>query len=512
MPAPPLRRSGILLHPSCLPGPHGSGDLGPSSRHFVDWLVAAGQQLWQVLPLTPIGPGNSPYASVSAFAGNPLLVALEPLVEAGWLAAPRAEACADFGRDHIDFDRVTPWRMARLRDAWQGFRERATAAERQTFSSWSAGQADWLDDYALFMALDAEARALHGRDNWTQWDPAVASRQAAALALAREGHADEILHWKFVQWCFDCQWTALRNYAAERGIGMVGDLPIFVAHHSADCWAHPGMFWLDARGMPAAVAGVPPDFFSATGQHWGNPLYRWDVCAADGYAWWLARMRRQLAQADMVRIDHFRGFAAYWEIPVDASSAVHGRWRPGPGKALFEHLQAGLGRLPIIAEDLGVITEDVRALRDGFGLPGMRILQFGFGGRADHPYLPHNYRANSVAYTGTHDNDTVVGWWNACSEAERGHVLDYLGEPNEAFHWRAIRAVSASVADTTIFPMQDVLGLDSRHRLNTPGSVGCWTWRFRWDWVGPEPAERLHRLTRTYGRVPLPPEAPASYD
>lgn len=497
------RSSGILLHPTSLPGPHGSGDLGPASRHFVDWLAAAGQSWWQTLPLTPIGPGNSPYASVSAFAGNPLLVALEPLIEAGWLAAPRGAELPDFDPRQIDFAQLIPWRLARLREAGEGFAARADAAQQAEFAAWCAREAAWLDDYALFMALD-QAHPDPGPAGWTGWEPALAGREPAALAAARQRHAKEIRFWQFAQWCFARQWADLRAYAAARGVRLIGDLPIFVAHHSADCWAHPDMFWLDAGGLPTVVAGVPPDFFSATGQHWGNPLYRWDVCAARGYDWWQARMARSLALADLVRIDHFRGFAAYWAIPADAPDARAGHWEPGPGAALFHHLAEKFGTLPIIAEDLGVITPDVEALRDGLGLPGMRILQFAFGGGAEHGYLPHNYPVNTVAYTGTHDNDTFAGWWAHCSERERRHASDYFGPAGEAPHWQALRLLSASVAALVVFPLQDVLGLDSRHRMNTPGALGCWGWRFAWDRIGPEAAQQLAELGRLYGRHPAP--------
>ena len=498
---PALRRSGILLHPTSLPGPHGSGDLGPGSRHFVDWLATARQGLWQVLPLTPIGPGNSPYASVSAFAGNPLLIALEPLVEAGWLDAEALVEVPTFDPGQIDFATVPDWRIARLRRAEAGFLAHAGAPDRAAFAAFRTRAASWLDDYTLFMALDQAAQARHPGARWTAWPAELAGRAPAALAHARQEHAAETGFWAFVQWCFDTQWSALRAYATARGIGLVGDLPIFVAHHSADCWAHPDLFLLDARGEPTAVAGVPPDFFSATGQHWGNPLYDWERCAAQGYAWWIARMRRQLEQCDLVRIDHFRGFAAYWSIPADAPNAMSGHWKPGPGAALFQAMAAALGPLPIIAEDLGVITPDVSELRDGLGFPGMRILQFAFGGAADHAYLPHNYPSNAVAYTGTHDNDTLQGWWAAAGAAERDHALRYLGPAEEPLHWRALRMVSASAASTVIFPLQDVLGLDSRHRLNTPGELGCWSWRFQWDWVAPDAARKLADISALYGRA-----------
>ncbi len=501
------RRSGILLHPTSLPGPHGIGDLGPAAYHFVDWLSAAGQSLWQMLPLTPIGPGNSPYASVSAFAGSPLMVALEPLVTAGWLAPVPDSELVGFDSASVDFATLAPWRIGKLKEACAGFSTRATAADRAALSSFAQGESSWLDDYALFMALEAHCNRDRPGHDWTAWDPALAGRDPVALAAARTRHADEISFWVFVQWCFDVQWQALRSYAAQRQIGMVGDLPIFIAHHSADCWAHPELFCLDSRFQRTVVAGVPPDFFSATGQHWGNPLYRWDACEREGYRWWIARMRRQLSLSDRIRLDHFRGFAAYWEIPASAPTAVAGHWVPGPGADLFQAMTAVLGPLPIIAEDLGVITDDVVALRDGFEFPGMRILQFAFAEGSDNNYLPHNYQPNTVAYTGTHDNDTAIGWWATASPRERAYAGRYLPTDGREVHWDLIRAACASVARTAIYPLQDVLGLDGRHRLNTPGSTGCWTWRFHWDWVDPGAALRLRALTESYGRL-----APESAD
>ncbi len=497
------RRSGILLHPTSLPGPHGSGDFGPSAYHFVDWLAAAGQTVWQMLPLNPIGPGNSPYASVSAFAGSPLLVALEPLVEQGWLPAVEPQATAGFDARRVDFGRVAGWRMDRLREAARGFFARAGATDREAFAAFCSAQAHWLDDYALFMALDQASRAGAGFVPWTQWDTALARRQPRALAAAHRRHAEAVEFWRFTQWCFDAQWQAVRRYAGERGVLTIGDLPIFVAHHSADCWARPDLYLLDERCEPTVVAGVPPDYFSATGQRWGNPLYDWAAMQRDGYAWWIARVRRQLELADWLRIDHFRGFAACWEIPAASPTAVDGRWIPGPGAGLFETMRQALGRLPLIAEDLGVITADVEALRDRFDLPGMRILQFGFDGDAAHPFLPHNYVANACAYTGTHDNDTFLGWWRTTTPRERALAAAYLNCDEAGAAWAAVNAVSRSLARLAVFPLQDVLGLDSAHRMNTPGREQCWTWRFDWPMVGPAPGPRLADLSAATGRAPL---------
>ena len=497
------RRSGILLHPTSLPGPHGSGDFGPSAYHFVDWLVSAGQSVWQMLPLNPIGPGNSPYASVSAFAGSPLLVALEPLIDRGWLAPVGADEVAQFSARQVDFEDVTDWRMARLREAASGFFARADATDREAFAAFCNAQAHWLDDYALFMAVDEAARAAAGFVPWPKWDEALARRRPRALTAAHGRHAEAVDFWRFTQWCFDAQWKAVRRYANERGVLLVGDLPIFVAHHSADCWMRPDLYLLDEQFEPTVVAGVPPDYFSATGQRWGNPLYDWAAMQRDSYAWWIARVRRQLELADWLRVDHFRGFAGCWEIPAANPTAVEGRWVPGPGVELFEEMQRVLGRLPLIAEDLGVITPDVVALREHFGLPGMRILQFGFDGNAEHPFLPHNYVANTCAYTGTHDNDTFLGWWRKAPAQERAVAGVYLNCDEAGAPWAAIHAVSRSVAKLAMFQLQDVLGLDSEHRMNTPGKEQCWTWRFTWDMVGPEAGPRLARLSAVTGRAPL---------
>jgi 4-alpha-glucanotransferase len=493
------RASGILLHPTSLPGPHGSGDLGSASRHFVDWLVAAGQKLWQILPLGGIGPGNSPYMSSSAFAGNVLLVDLQDLQDRGWLdAADLQPPAGGFAPHRLDFSKVVPWRMERLHRAAHSFASGTrTAAEHAEYTAFCARHASWLDDYALFMAL-ADA---NGWRLWCDWDPALVRREPAAMATARARHANAIGFWKFCQWRFFHQWIALRAYAGEHGIRIVGDAPIFVAYQSADVWARQELFELDATGRPQVVAGVPPDYFSATGQRWGNPLYRWDAHRQEGYAWWIERVRRTFELVDIVRIDHFRGFVAYWEIPASEPTAIVGRWMPGPGAALFEAIAAALGTLPIIAEDLGVITPEIDALRRQFHLPGMRVLQFAFGGGNDNSYLPHNYDANTVVYGGTHDNNTSVGWWAEASEAERAHVRDYLGVDGHAIAWDLIRAASASVADTVIHPLQDVLELGADCRMNLPGKgEGYWEWRFTWDQVRPEHAQRLRRLGALYRR------------
>jgi len=500
------RQSGILLHPTSLPGPQGSGDFGPGARHFIDWLAVAGQALWQVLPLTPSGPGDSPYAGVSAFAGNPLLVALEPLLAQGWLTRDElVDAHGPFDDQRVDFGRVVPFRLDRLGRAAAAFFARANPAQRATYEAWCAAEAEWLEDYALFMAIDTHVQRAHGHRPWSRWEPALARREPAALAAARRALGDSVALWKFVQWCFDTQWAEVRAHARLRQVAVVGDLPIFVAHHSADCWARPDLYHLDEHFEPKVVAGVPPDFFSATGQRWGNPLYDWDAMQRDGFAWWIARLKRQFAWADAVRIDHFRGFAGYWEIPASCPTAIEGRWVPAPGHALFTAIEQALGRLPIIAEDLGLITADVVALRDGFNLPGMRILQFGFSGAADHAFLPHNYSANTVAYTGTHDNDTVLGWWHGATDRERAFARTYLGSSSDGrdLPARMGHVLMQSIARTVLFPLQDVLGLDGMHRMNIPGQLGHWRWRFRWDYVPADTADRLASLGAACGRAPL---------
>ena len=493
------RCSGVLLHITSLPGPYGIGDFGPAAYQYIDWLSAAGQRIWQLLPTTPVGPCDSPYQSVSAFAGSPLMVALEPLIENGWLHAPELSA-ALFDTKRVDYGRVIPWRTRQLRLAAAGFFERANDAQRAEFDSWRQAQAHWLADYSLFMALETA----HGGKPFWEWDPALRTREPAALESAREQHAAEMSFWDFVQWCFDTQCSALRRYAASRDVAILGDLPIFIAHHSADCWARPDLYYLDEDFQPTVVAGVPPDSMGPLGQRWGNPLYRWDRMAAENFSWWTARVKRALEQADILRIDHFRGFAGYWEIPATCPTAIEGRWVPSPGKALFAAIALELGQLPIVAEDLGLITPDVIELRDGCGFPGMRIVQFGFGSDGDHEFLPHNYSRETVAYTGTHDNETVRGWWQNAPAHERHFAETYLHATADDCHWRMIQATCNSVACMAIYQMQDVLGLDGSHRMNLPGTTtGNWAWRFEWSMVGPEHAKTLARMAAASGRGPF---------
>jgi len=500
------RQSGILLHPTSLPGPYGSGDLGPAAYHFVDWLVAGGQSLWQVLPLGSAGPGNSPYISPSAFAGNELLIDLGQLRDAGWLTDADLASPPAFADDRVDYAAVRSFRITRLRRAAKRFFGRQETTTQDAYDAFCREASAWLEDYALFMALDSSRTC--GGKIWHQWPAALARRQTAALDEARAKYGDEMKFWKFCQWRFFDQWAKLKAYAHARHIELVGDLPIFVAEHSADVWSHPELFDLDKHGRPRNVAGVPPDYFSATGQRWGNPLYRWSAHAAEGYRWWVERMRQTMKLCDIVRIDHFRGFESFWEIPASADTAIDGKWRPGPGKAVFTAMRRELGdeqgRLRIIAEDLGIITPEVDALRQAIDLPGMRILHFAFDGDANNPYLPHNYEANTVVYTGTHDNDTTIGWWRTLKHAQRDYILSYLGQGKDAgdkLHWHLIRLACASVAAFCIIPMQDVLGLDSKHRMNQPSaSEGSWEWRFSWKWVDASHARRLAELAHVYGR------------
>jgi len=491
------RASGVLLHPTSLPGPHGSGDLGAEARHFVDWLTAARQTLWQVLPLGGIGAGNSPYMGSSAFAGNVLLIDLAELASHGWLDASDLASRPGHDPRRVDFAAVMPWRMERLARAAERFRHHGSAEHRRALDDFCTEHRDWLDDYALFMAL-ADS---FGWRAWCDWPRGLGRRETAALEAARVEHGERIAFWKFAQWCFFRQWAALKKYANDRSVQIIGDAPIFLAYQSADVWARQGLFELDGAGRPTIVAGVPPDRFSATGQRWGNPLYRWSEHAHGGYAWWVQRIRRTFELVDLVRIDHFRGFAGYWEIPAGEPTAVHGRWVPGPGAALFKAITKALGPMPIIAEDLGVITPDVEALRKKFAFPGMRILHFAFGGDARDRYLPHNHEPDSVVYTGSHDNDTTLGWWESASAHERDYARQYFATDGHDMPWTLIRAAMASVADTAIHPLQDVLGLGSEARMNLPGkNDGCWEWRFEWSQVQPWHGQRLADMCRLYGR------------
>jgi 4-alpha-glucanotransferase len=497
------RASGVLLHPTSLPGPHGSGDFGAAAYHFVDWLVVAKQQLWQILPLGGIGPGNSPYMSSSAFAGNVLLIDLVDLQYRGWLVPEDLVPDAGFDNSRVNFPTTVPWRMERLGLAAHRFRQSGGRADRADFEAFCQQHSSWLMDYALFMALAEH----HNWIDWSEWPPALAARDLDALRLAGQMHASRVMFWQFCQWCFFKQWLKLKAYANARNIKIVGDAPIFIAFQSAEVWSRQSLFQLDAAGRPTVVAGVPPDAFSATGQRWGNPIYAWAEHAKDDYAWWIERIRRTFELVDIVRIDHFRGFVDYWEIPVEEPTAMKGRWQPGPGAPLFDAIRNALGPLPIIAEDLGIITPAVDDLRQAFSFPGMRILHFAFGGASANPYLPHNYDPDTVVYTGTHDNNTTLGWWHEASNEERHHVQCYFVTDGQTIHADLVRAACASVADTAIHPFQDILGLDGAHRMNFPGKEnGYWEWRFTWSMVQAHHADQLAQWCQLYGRHGLIPE------
>ncbi|MEO6577264.1 MAG: 4-alpha-glucanotransferase [Polyangiaceae bacterium] len=488
------RASGVLLHPTSLPGPHGSGDLGVEARRFVDFLVRSEQSYWQMLPVGPPGYGSSPYSAESAFAGSPLLVDLDRLAREGLL--PGGIRDASLRTERCDFAAATAFREEHLREAFSVFRhDDARMAELDRFSKKNRA---WLDDFALFRALKRQ----HGGVEWTKWDADLRRRDAAALALARRAHADEIAYARFEQYQFERSWAELHAYAGERGISLIGDLPIFVAHDSADVWQSPRLFQLDYEGMPTVVAGVPPDYFSVTGQRWGNPLYRWKVMKADGYGWWLDRFRMILSRFDAVRLDHFIGFQRYWEIPAHLPTAASGRWMKGPSSDFFRAVKKKFGGLPLVAEDLGAVTPAVKALRDEFELPGIKILQFAFGEDPSAPdFLPHNYARRAVVYPGTHDNDTTCGWFRALGERERASALRYLGSDGREVHWDMIRMAFLSVADTAIVSLQDLLGLGTEARMNTPAtSQGNWEWRFQDGDFASDLGERLRVLTRTYGR------------
>ncbi len=486
------RSSGILLHPTSLPGPWGIGELGDEARGFLDFLAGAGQRLWQVLPLGPTGYGDSPYQTFSVFAGNPLLIGTDRLIAAG-LLDPDVREEAPAGRaDRVDYGAVTRFKGRVLRRAYGRFQPDAD------FARFQEEHAGWLDDYALFMAL----KERHGGVAWGDWSPDLARRRPGALARARADLAREIGYHQFTQWLFFRQWGDLKREAGARRIAIVGDLPIFAAYDSADVWANPEFFHLDAAGRPTVVAGVPPDYFSATGQLWGNPLYRWEALEREGFRWWVERLRLALALYDYVRIDHFRGFEAYWEIPAGEPTAIRGQWVKAPGARLFATVREQLGELPIIAEDLGVITPEVEALRDEFGLPGMKILQFGFTD-PDNPDLPHHYVPHRVVYTGTHDNDTTRGWYASIPEGERDFARRYLGRGAEDLDiaWDLIRAAFASVARFAVIPLQDVLDLGTEARMNYPGRLGGnWAWRYSADALTPARQERLRDLAVLYSR------------
>ncbi|HLI03612.1 MAG TPA: 4-alpha-glucanotransferase [Terracidiphilus sp.] len=491
------RSSGILLHISSLPSPGGIGDLGPAAHEFVAFLAAAKQHIWQVLPLNPTGYGNSPYSGSSAFAGNPLFISLEVLRDWGWIP-PRREDAADgiagiaeegiagFAGDggRVDFEAVEERKLPLLIEAACSFLDRgpgdaALRGQWEEFESFCREQSFWLEDYALY----AELRRQFRTGAWTEWPEPLRKREPEALEQAKRRHARALAREKALQFAFSQQWETLRNLAARSSIRILGDVAIFVNMDSADVWVHPELFELDEDLRPVRVAGVPPDYFSPTGQRWGNPLYRWNALEERGFGWWVDRMRRAAQLYDIIRLDHFRGFEAYWAIPARDETAVNGEWVKAPGRALFRALENALGPLPLVAEDLGLITREVDELRLEMGMPGMRVLQFGFGDKGAHVHLPHRHEPRMATYTGTHDNDTTQGWWEKCSEAEQRAVESYVGSVRAGSGigrpvWPLIRANAASVAELAIVPAQDLLELGSEARMNTPAMpAGNWSWR-----------------------------------
>ena len=495
----PDRTSGLLLHPTSLPGPVGSGDFA-AGPWFIDRLAQMRQSWWQMLPIGPTGYGNSPYQSPSTFAGNPLLIGFEPLVGEGLLTKRELSSIGTITDGDIDFDTMIPLRISVLDRITAGFTDRASSAMTTAFEAFVARHDPvWLEDFAVFTAVKRE----HELRPWWEWDRALAQRHSEALDETARALSQSIARVKIEQFLFDRQLRDLRALAAANGIGLIGDIPIFVAHDSADVWANPELYHLDESGMPTVVAGVPPDYFSATGQRWGNPLYDWDRHAETGFAWWEHRLRRMFEFFDLVRVDHFRGFAASWHIPVEEPTAVNGTWVEAPGEQLFDALVSRFPRLDVIAEDLGLITPDVEALRDRYGLPGMKVLQFGFGTESAHAIS--EFRPNIVAYTGTHDNDTARGWFDSRPEDDPDELeaaLAELGSSAETFAWDLVTAVMESVADTAIIPVQDLLGLGTEARMNEPGTtVDNWKWRLRPGQLDADIVERMARLTVSSGRA-----------
>ncbi len=487
-----MRKSGILLHPTSLPGEWGIGELGRWAYRFVDFLVESGLQLWQILPLGPAGSGHSPYQAYSSVAFNPMLISLESLVDQGWLSSEDLEEPPDFPESSVNFEAVIPFKWTLIKKAAERFFQNDSDPLRPGFQEFCERQKFWLDPFAEFAAL----KELNSNGTWTGWKVETVSDDR------------NVLNHKFIQFEAFREWGLLKDYCNDRGIQIIGDLPIFVAHDSADVWANPELFDLDRGGRPRCIAGVPPDYFSATGQCWGNPLYRWDVMKQTGYRWWIERIQVMLQQVDIIRLDHFRGFEKYWEIPSGSETAIGGRWVQGPGYHFFGVLSETLGKLPFIAEDLGYITPEVHALRDRCGLPGMRVLHFAFGDEsADDPHKPFNYIRNCVAYTGTHDNNTTAGWFaggdRAHADDEIERALRYMDAGERDAVWGLIRVLLASVADKAVIPMQDVLGLGAEARMNTPATIeGNWRWRMRPDQLNSEIASRLYALNRIYGRLP----------
>jgi len=493
------RTAGALLHPTSLPGLYGVGDMGDELVAFLDWAAGAGFKVWQVLPLNPPGFGHSPYGCLSSSAGNPLLISPQRLLQENLLPASAVASVPQFRDDEVDFDRVIPFKTQVLRESWAYFNTHAAHELRSAFDAFvhAPEQKPWLDAFAAYMTAKEHA----GGAPWWEWDAPLAKAEESAIAKLRENLADHFEFHKYVQFLFFRQWKSVRDIAYARGIKILGDIPIYVASDSVDVWANRRLFQLDDRGHPTVVAGVPPDYFSATGQRWGNPLFRWDVMHDEGYRWWIDRVRANMRFADVIRLDHFRGFSAYWEIPAHESTAIHGRWMPGPGRALFDAIRKELGDVQLIAEDLGFITAEVNELRRSVGLPGMKILQFGFA-QIDSPHLPHRYEPSTVVYTGTHDNDTARGWYDAASPEERSRATSYLGGSSQNVPMAMMRAALTSVARLAVVPVQDILGLGAEARMNRPGEgQENWRWRMLPGALTGEMQRRLHAMVEVTGRL-----------
>ncbi|MHA2089265.1 MAG: 4-alpha-glucanotransferase [Candidatus Kariarchaeaceae archaeon] len=495
------RSSGILLHPTSLPCKYGIGEFGSSIYSFIDLLAANKQKLWQILPLGPTGYGNSPYQCFSAFAGNPLLISIEELLKIGLLSKKDVAIDNPFPKNFVDFGRVIPYKNGILLKAFENFTQKENEFEKD-YSSFKSKHKHWLDEFALFMSI----KNGHNQVSWIDWPNKLRLREESSLNNWCEMYSSDIEFHKFVQFLFENQWTKVKSYATENGISIIGDIPIFVALDSADVWANPELYHIDESGNPIYVAGVPPDYFSETGQRWGNPIYRWNKMRDNGYKWWIQRIEHTLNYVDIVRIDHFRGFEAYWQIPADEPTAIKGEWVSGPGADLFKKIEEVLGKLPIIAEDLGVITPEVEAIRDEFGFPGMKIMQYAFAQQrhSRNQYLPHNYSANSVVYTGTHDNNTSLGWFKSASQQTKDFLSDYINTPLTNEHGAVdtlIKLAWSSVANFALIPLQDLLKLDESARMNLPGTAsGNWEWRFTWDQIKPEFTQTISKMTSLYGR------------
>lgn len=502
------RAAGILLHPSSLPGEYGIGDLGKESYDFIDFLVETGQKLWQTLPLGPTGYGNSPYACYSAFAGNTLLISPELLLEDGYLDKEDLKHLPDFSKDKVEYGKVIEFKNEIFKKAFQNFKTRLTEKDKNAFFTFCDNNDYWLQDFAVFMAVKEyyERKAKdEGVENkvktWVDWDKDLVARTPQALSHINQILGDEIFYQKYLQYEFFKQWLNLKAYANKNGVSLIGDIPIFVAFDSADVWSHPELFLLDSTGHPKEVAGVPPDYFSETGQLWGNPLYDWNSMEKTGFSWWIARFKMTLTLVDIVRVDHFRGFEAFWSIPYGSPNAIKGEWKKSPGMKLFKAIENYFGQIPMIAEDLGVITPEVEHLRDAFEFPGMKIVQFAFGGDATEAFLPHNYKKNCVVYPGTHDNDTCLGWFNSAPKKEKEYFLRYSDSDGKNIHWDFLRLAMASVADTCLYALQDVLGLDTNSRMNMPSKPdGNWEWRYTKNMLTKDIKKKLLQMTTDYGR------------